>query len=289
LAEKIKASAKKYAAWGRTPEQHGSLHLFVITNSTDSGMGVGTVNTYRMLNALGRADRLPEVARDQRLEDVNKQLDETDKALIPLRNQRAALDSQARYLQGTPTPDLNQRYAAINDRLGPLEARKRTLEEAKARLEPRTLKERIFGDDRTPEAIKQEAIPGLKVHIATLVAPDTPAGLDWQEVYIHAKLMLIDDAFMTMGSANINTRSMQTDSELNIAHHRPEITKPLRDQQWAKYTGGRVMAGTGLKESFKEWGKVMSDNSVAKNMKGGRPVAQLAEFLRTSDKISNKD
>jgi phosphatidylserine/phosphatidylglycerophosphate/cardiolipin synthase-like enzyme len=70
-------------------------------------------------------------------------------------------------------------------------------------------------------------VPGLKVHVATLVAPDTAPGKRWQEVYIHAKLMMIDDTFMTAGSANINTRSMQSDSELNIAHHRPEITGPL--------------------------------------------------------------
>lgn len=82
-------------------------------------------------------------------------------------------------------------------------------------------KERAAGSDRTPEAIQQANLPGLKVHIATLVAPDTPDGQPWQEVYIHAKLMLIDDTFMTLGSANINTRRMQTDKRKdsgNVIH-----------------------------------------------------------------------
>jgi len=94
---------------------------------------------------------------------------------------------------------------------------------------------------------------------------------------------------MTLGSANINTRSMQTDSELNIAHHRPEITRPLREQQWAKYTAGRVTGGMSFFEAFGVWQGLMTKNAEAKNTKDGRPVAQLAEFLRTSDKISNSD
>ena len=288
LAEKIKASAAKMTQWGRTPEKHGSLYLFVITNSTDAGMGVGSVNTYRMLDSLGRADRIPEVARDQRLGDVNAQIEQNDRAMAPLLKQRAALDEQARLLGGHGGQSLNDRYEPINSRLGPLEDRKQQLQAAKERLEPTSLRERLTGSDRTPEAIQQANVPGLKVHVATLVAPDTPAGQEWQEVYIHAKLMLIDDTFMTLGSANINTRSMQTDSEMNIAHHRPEITKPLRDEQWARYTGGRVAAGMALLDAYREWQNVMNDNAVAKRW-SRRPIAQLAEFLRTSDKISNLD
>jgi len=35
--EDIKASAYGQTAWGRKPEQHGRLYLFVITNSSDAG------------------------------------------------------------------------------------------------------------------------------------------------------------------------------------------------------------------------------------------------------------
>jgi phosphatidylserine/phosphatidylglycerophosphate/cardiolipin synthase-like enzyme len=38
-------------------------------------------------------------------------------------------------------------------------------------------------------------------------------------VYVHAKLMIVDDIFLTMGSANANSRSMDgyRDTELNVA------------------------------------------------------------------------
>ena len=288
LAEKIKAAAAKMTQWGRAPEQDGSLYLFVITNSSDTGMGAGVVNTYRMLDALGRADRIPEVTRGQRLEAVELELEKTDDAVDRLLKRRAALDEQARLLNGMGGQNLNERYAPINDELGPLEERKKKLEEIKAKLEPKSLRERIFGVNRTPMAIKQEKLPGLKIHVATLTASDTPPGGAWQEVYIHAKLLLIDDAFMTLGSANINTRSMQTDSELNIAHHRPEITAPLRARQWETYTRGRVTTGGSLKDAFKEWEQIMAKNSDAQKWSRS-PVAQLMEFLRVSEKIENQD
>ena len=290
LAEKIKESAARLAQWGRTPEKHGSLYLFVITNSTDAGMGVGSVNTYRMLDSLGRADRIPEVARDQRLAEVDAQRAANEAQMAQLRSRRLALDNQQPASQGGSSATARTgQYAALDEQASRLQARQRELDEARTRLEPKSIRERLTGSDRTPEAIQQANIPGLKVHVATLVAPDTPAGKEWQEVYIHAKLMLIDDTFMTLGSANINTRSMQTDSEMNIAHHRPEITRPLREEQWARYTGGRVAAGMALADEYREWQNVMNDNAVAKGKAKGRPIAQLAEFLRTSDKISNLD
>lgn len=35
--------------------------------------------------------------------------------------------------------------------------------------------------------------------------------------YIHSKLMIVDDVFLTIGSANLNNRSMHVDTELNFA------------------------------------------------------------------------
>lgn len=277
LAEKIKASAAKMAQWGRTPERDGILYLFVITNSTDAGMGVGTVNTSRMLESLGRADRIPQVTRTRRLEVMDEKIKTNDAAVKAALSQRKAIDNEVRLLP-PGSPGVNARYEPVNAKLAALEAEKKKLAAERAAL----------ANDVKGETIGAMEVPGLKTHIATLVAPDTPAGQPWPEVYIHAKLMLIDDAFMTLGSANINTRSMQADSEMNIAHHRPEITRPLREQQWAKYTNGWVTAGMKFEAAFKEWGKLMNKNATNKKL-SLRPVAQLAEFLRDSPAMSNKD
>ena len=44
-----------------------------------------------------------------------------------------------------------------------------------------------------------------------------PKGRPAADVYIHSKLLIIDDRFLTVGSANTTNRSMGLDTELNIA------------------------------------------------------------------------
>ncbi|AET93858.1 hypothetical protein BYI23_D003480 (plasmid) [Burkholderia sp. YI23] len=84
LAKKLTELVQKYQTDGRkTP-----LYLFVVTNSSDDGIGVGTVSTYQMLDALGRTDVLPGVTKLERADDFAKQYKEaldakvqTDQAL----------------------------------------------------------------------------------------------------------------------------------------------------------------------------------------------------------------
>jgi len=38
-----------------------------------------------------------------------------------------------------------------------------------------------------------------------------------ESVYVHSKLMIVDDRFLTVGSANTNNRSMGLDTELNFS------------------------------------------------------------------------
>jgi phospholipase D1/2 len=43
-----------------------------------------------------------------------------------------------------------------------------------------------------------------------IYTPVTEGGLD---IYVHAKIMIVDDQFFRVGSANLNNRSMGQDSE----------------------------------------------------------------------------
>lgn len=58
------------------------------------------------------------------------------------------------------------------------------------------------------------------------------AGLDTagvrRSVYVHAKLMLIDDAWATVGSCNLHRNSLYGHSELNASFWDPEIVRALR-------------------------------------------------------------
>ncbi len=136
------------------------------------------------------------------------------------------------------------------------------------------------------EVFKPEEIPNLKVHICSLVAPDSPPG-NWMPVYIHSKLMIVDDVFTTHGSANINTRSMQVDSELNIAHEWASTTKDLRRRLWDLHTAGKG-AQDEPKEAFDAWQNIIKEN---KKRKGGgdKPYAPLVEFHYAPAALTNLD
>ncbi len=135
--------------------------------------------------------------------------------------------------------------------------------------------------DQTTKAMQDSAvvpkeIPGLKVHLCSLVAPDSPAGKPWMPVYIHSKLMIVDDVFTTHGSANINTRSMQVDSELNIAHEWVSVTQALRRRLWGLHTGGKG-AQDDPEKAFNVWAEIINTNKELQEIKM-IPDAPLIEF-----------
>ena len=137
--------------------------------------------------------------------------------------------------------------------------------------------------DRQTRSIKESTVKaeertGLKVHLCSLVAPDSPAGQRWTPVYVHSKLMIIDDVFTTQGSANINTRSMQVDSELNIAHEWASVTQALRRRLWDMHTGGKG-AQNDPGAAFKAWQDITEKNKKRQEDKrDGVPYAPLVEF-----------
>lgn len=366
LAEKIKDNAALYTDRGRTPERDNPLYLFVITNADTEGMGPGVVNTYRMLESLGRADTLPPVTRLERADDAEARLKRNRHETLLLREQQAGLGLVANVSPNGPEA---KQHAANQIRLEALAAEQKALTEALRQAQ-----------DKESVVLPEEQ-PGLKVHVCTLVAPDSPGRtgrtavstrvtnadgtrseraltreeriplaeaqlktaeqalrqllmekasldrgvrepqspryttleaklasarathdaarqeldalkdgshpLEWVDVYIHAKLMIIDDVFMTLGSTNINTRSMEVDSELNIAHHRPEITRPERLRLWGLHTNGRG-AQMKAKDAYDAWADITTRNR-DRRAKGLPPIASLIEFYSGTTDRTNKD
>jgi cardiolipin synthase A/B len=54
-------------------------------------------------------------------------------------------------------------------------------------------------------------------------------------VHVHAKLMLVDDVFATIGSCNIRPRSFHEHTELNASILDPEVVRRLREQLFAEH------------------------------------------------------
>jgi phosphatidylserine/phosphatidylglycerophosphate/cardiolipin synthase-like enzyme len=54
-------------------------------------------------------------------------------------------------------------------------------------------------------------------------------------LYVHAKVGIVDDAWLTIGSANLNEHSFFNDTEMNIITCEPEIARDTRLRLWAEH------------------------------------------------------
>lgn len=134
--------------------------------------------------------------------------------------------------------------------------------------------------DDAKDTVRKIDLDGMNIHVATLAAcGQTPEGVKYKEIYVHSKLLLVDDIFFTVGSANINLRSMETDSEINIASPAPELTKQWREHLWRIHTGRA--AGDNMAQEFKDWGDIMSKNNERKG-KGKLLISPLIDFFDDS-------
>ena len=77
----------------------------------------------------------------------------------------------------------------------------------------------------------------MKLFSPVVAATDTviPGQYQYSDVYVHAKLLIVDDIFMTLGSANIAFTSMDFHSELNVLCNDPETARALRKRLWEEH------------------------------------------------------
>lgn len=108
----------------------------------------------------------------------------------------------------------------------------------------------------------------------------------YRDIYVHSKLMLVDDVFFTLGSANVNVRSMEVDSELNISMPSPDLAKQWREQLWGMHTGAAAKGATA--EDFGFWVQSSKRNRVLQS--NGEPLPSvLFEFHDASTSGSRAD
>lgn len=58
-----------------------------------------------------------------------------------------------------------------------------------------------------------------------------------QHVYVHSKVMLVDDEWATIGSANFHAGGMYGSAEMNASFHDPDVVRALRHQLFAEHLG----------------------------------------------------
>lgn len=107
----------------------------------------------------------------------------------------------------------------------------------------------------------------------------------YREIYIHSKLMIIDDCFITLGSANLNARSMVVDSEINIASAEHRLAQDARRRVWGNLAGSDLDGGGlgQLDDQFKQWVGRMDRNAKRRSTSGTTQPPENLSFIHTHD------
>ena len=54
-------------------------------------------------------------------------------------------------------------------------------------------------------------------------------------LYVHAKVGIIDDRWLTLGSANLNAHSLFNDTEMNVVTDDAELARDTRLRLWSEH------------------------------------------------------
>jgi len=85
----------------------------------------------------------------------------------------------------------------------------------------------------------------------------------YNDIYIHAKLFIVDDEWYSIGSANISYQSLRTDSEINVAVWDRDGAKKLRQDLWKEHLeysdnnkiqyNQEVIIDKKIEDAFEQW------------------------------------
>ena len=100
---------------------------------------------------------------------------------------------------------------------------------------PRPAREAQHGNDDTRGALAElvEADAGAgRLLACTLYARHGELS---DPVYVHAKVGIVDDAWLTVGSANLNDHSLFNDTEVNVVTHDAKLARGTRLRLWSEH------------------------------------------------------
>ena len=90
-------------------------------------------------------------------------------------------------------------------------------------------------DTRGTLAELAEADDGSNRLLACTLYARAPVGSVADPIYVHAKIAIVDDRWLTIGPANLNEHSLFNDTEMNLVTHDPVVARETRLRLWAEH------------------------------------------------------
>ena len=98
----------------------------------------------------------------------------------------------------------------------------------------------------------------------------------YHDIYVHAKVALIDDTWATIGSTNVANRSFHRDTELNASFWHPETVRALRAELLQEHVGIDT-SNLGVVDAMRTYKEVARANTTRRAL--GEPLEGLAHEI----------
>jgi len=101
-------------------------------------------------------------------------------------------------------------------------------------------------------------------------------GAGAEPVYVHAKIGIVDDRWLTLGSANLNEHSFFNDTEVNVVTHDAEVARAVRLRLWSEHLGSdpAELEGDPARIVDERW-RPLADEQLARRRRGERTTHRL--------------
>jgi len=78
-------------------------------------------------------------------------------------------------------------------------------------------------------------------------------------VYVHAKIGIVDDEWLTVGSANLNEHSLFNDTEVNVVTDDRMLARRVRERLWSEHLADDCTGRAPLEVIESQWRRALSD------------------------------
>jgi phosphatidylserine/phosphatidylglycerophosphate/cardiolipin synthase-like enzyme len=130
-------------------------------------------------------------------------------------------------------------------------------------------------DTRGQLAVLAEADAGEGRFLATTVCART--GTRDDPLYVHAKVGIVDDRWLTVGSANLNAHSLLNDTEMNLATDDAGLVSRVRTRLWAEHLelSPEELVGVAPASIVDERWRPVAEEQLARREAGHPPTHRL--------------
>lgn len=113
----------------------------------------------------------------------------------------------------------------------------------------------------------REAGEGERVKNYSLVSQDPRANEKRKQIYVHSKIMIVDDKWITIGSANTDRDGFEASTEFDLGITSPILAQKLRVKLWTEHMGEEHLQASpssldlnDFDEGFQAWEKAANEN-----------------------------